>query len=110
MIRELRLHRQRPCPKLLNKSDLADPAVVPALFDPAEAALGPVEILINNADAWLADTFLPDATDRLGRRLQPVTAASHDHGMRVNSRAAALLIAHLALRQTHPLTEARSGE
>jgi ribosome biogenesis GTPase A len=27
MIRELRLHRQRPCLKLLNKSDLADPAV-----------------------------------------------------------------------------------
>lgn len=27
MIRELRLHRQRPCLKLLNKADLADPAV-----------------------------------------------------------------------------------
>ncbi|WP_081908781.1 ribosome biogenesis GTPase YlqF [Ferriphaselus sp. R-1] len=27
MIRELRLHRQRPCLKILNKTDLADPAV-----------------------------------------------------------------------------------
>ena len=27
MIRELRLHRQRPCLKILNKADLADPAV-----------------------------------------------------------------------------------
>jgi ribosome biogenesis GTPase A len=27
MIRDLRLHRQRPCLKLLNKADLADPAV-----------------------------------------------------------------------------------
>jgi ribosome biogenesis GTPase A len=33
MIRELRLHRQRPCLKLLNKSDLADPAVTEAWLD-----------------------------------------------------------------------------
>ena len=30
MITELRLHRQRPCLKILNKSDLADPAVTQA--------------------------------------------------------------------------------
>jgi len=33
MIRELRLHRQRPCLKLLNKADLADPAVTKAWLD-----------------------------------------------------------------------------
>ncbi|HEY6896196.1 MAG TPA: ribosome biogenesis GTPase YlqF [Rhodocyclaceae bacterium] len=33
MIRELRLHRQRPCLKLLNKSDLADPEVTKAWLD-----------------------------------------------------------------------------
>jgi ribosome biogenesis GTPase A len=33
MIRELRLHRQRPCLKLLNKSDLADPAATQAWLD-----------------------------------------------------------------------------
>ena len=33
MIRELRLHRQRPCLKLLNKSDLADPVVTQAWLD-----------------------------------------------------------------------------
>jgi len=33
MIRELRLHRQRPCLKLLNKSDLADPVVTQAWID-----------------------------------------------------------------------------
>jgi ribosome biogenesis GTPase A len=33
MIRELRLHRQRPCLKLLNKADLADPAVTQAWLD-----------------------------------------------------------------------------
>ena len=30
MIKELRLHRQRPCLKILNKADLADPAVTQA--------------------------------------------------------------------------------
>jgi ribosome biogenesis GTPase A len=33
MIRELRLHRQRPCLKLLNKADLADPVVTQAWLD-----------------------------------------------------------------------------
>ena len=33
MIRELRLHRQRPCLKLLNKADLADPEVTKAWLD-----------------------------------------------------------------------------
>lgn len=33
MIRELRLHRQRPCLKLLNKADLADPAATAAWLD-----------------------------------------------------------------------------
>lgn len=33
MIRELRLHRQRPCLRVLNKSDLADPAVTRAWIE-----------------------------------------------------------------------------
>ena len=33
MIKELRLHRQRPCLKLLNKADLADPLVTQAWLD-----------------------------------------------------------------------------
>jgi ribosome biogenesis GTPase A len=33
MIHQLRLHRQRPCLKLLNKSDIADPAVTQAWLD-----------------------------------------------------------------------------
>lgn len=33
IVRELRLHRQRPCLKVLNKSDLADPAVTRAWLD-----------------------------------------------------------------------------
>src|SRR4051812_971560 len=41
------------------EADLADPAVVPMLFDRAEAALGPVEILVSNAAYCQPDTFLP---------------------------------------------------
>jgi len=33
MIKELRVHRQRPCLKILNKTDLADPAVTKAWLD-----------------------------------------------------------------------------
>ncbi|MBI5917860.1 MAG: ribosome biogenesis GTPase YlqF [Nitrosomonadales bacterium] len=33
IIRELRLHRQRPCLKILNKSDVADPAATKAWLD-----------------------------------------------------------------------------
>ncbi|HUX85483.1 MAG TPA: SDR family oxidoreductase [Chloroflexota bacterium] len=80
------------------EADLGDPAVVPELFERVEARLGPVEILVNNADAWVGDTFLPDAVDRFGRRLTSVTAASYDHSFAVNSRAPALVIAEFARR------------
>jgi len=40
--------------------DLSDRAVIPELFDKAEAAVGPVEILVNNAAAWEADTIFPE--------------------------------------------------
>jgi 3-oxoacyl-[acyl-carrier protein] reductase len=80
------------------EADLADPAVPALLFDRAEAALGPVEILVNNASGWLADTFLPAERDRFGRRLRPVDAAGHDRQFAVDARAPALLIAELARR------------
>jgi 3-oxoacyl-[acyl-carrier protein] reductase len=80
------------------EADLADPAVVAPLFDRAEAALGPVEILVNNASGWLANTFVPAEQDRFGRRLRPVDAASHDLQFAVDARAPALLIAEFARR------------
>ncbi|HEX5417107.1 MAG TPA: SDR family oxidoreductase [Chloroflexota bacterium] len=80
------------------EADLANPAVVAQLFDRAEAALGPVEILVNNADAWVGDTFLADTADRYGRPLTPVSAATFDHSFTVNTRAPALLIAEFARR------------
>jgi 3-oxoacyl-[acyl-carrier protein] reductase len=80
------------------EADLSDPEAAARLFDRAEAALGPVDILVNNATGWLADTFKPTAVDRFSRRLQPVSAASVDQVLAVDARASALLIAELARR------------
>src|SRR5258708_27953982 len=50
------------------EADLSDPATPALLFDAAEEQLGPVDILVNNATGWLADTFAPPGPHRLGRR------------------------------------------
>jgi 3-oxoacyl-[acyl-carrier protein] reductase len=80
------------------EADLSVAEVVPELFDRAERELGPVEILVNNADFWIGDTFLATTTDEFGRRLSPVTAEGHDRSFAVNTRASALLIAEFARR------------
>ena len=80
------------------EADLSDPATPAMLFDAAEQQLGPVNILVNNATGWLADTFAPSGTDRLGRSLQPVTAASWGQQFTVDAMAAALMIAEFARR------------
>src|SRR5260370_2310452 len=68
------------------------------LFDAAEEQLGPVDILVNNATGWLADTFAPSGTDRLGRSLQPVTAATWRQQFAVDAMGAALMISEFARR------------
>jgi 3-oxoacyl-[acyl-carrier protein] reductase len=80
------------------EADLSDPATPAVLFDAAEEQLGPVDILVNNASGWLADTFVPSGTDRLGRSLQPVTAATWSQQFRVDAMAAALMIGEFARR------------
>lgn len=80
------------------EADLSDPASVPALFDAAEADLGPVQILVNNASGWVADTFVPAATDRFGRVQRHLDADTVDQVLAVDARAAALLIAEFARR------------
>ncbi|QSB16278.1 SDR family oxidoreductase [Natronosporangium hydrolyticum] len=80
------------------EEDLSDPAAPARLFDRAEHLLGPVDILVNNATGWLADTFAPASVDRLGRGLQPVTAAAWQQQFAVDAQAPALLIAELARR------------
>ena len=80
------------------EADLTEPSAVPALFDAAEAQLGPVNILVNNASGWTADTFVPAATDRFGRSQAAVNAATIDRVFGVDTRGAALLIAEFARR------------
>jgi 3-oxoacyl-[acyl-carrier protein] reductase len=80
------------------EADLSDPATPAMLFDAAEEQLGPVDILVNNATGWLADTFAPAGTDRLGRSLQPVTAATWGRQFGVDAMAPALMIGEFARR------------
>jgi 3-oxoacyl-[acyl-carrier protein] reductase len=80
------------------EADLSDPAVPATLFDAAEDQLGPVDILVNNATGWLADTFAAVETDRLGRSLRQVSAASWEQQFRVDAMGAALMISEYARR------------
>jgi len=80
------------------EADLSDPDAPAVLFDAAEAKLGPVDILVNNATGWLADTFTPEGADRHGRDLRPVTAASWRQQFTVDAMGAALMIAEFARR------------
>jgi 3-oxoacyl-[acyl-carrier protein] reductase len=89
------------------EADLADPASVPLLLNHAEQAFGPVEILVNNASGWLADTFLPNPADRFGRGLRLVSSDTIERQFAVDVRAAALLIAEFAGR--HLAREASWG-
>ena len=80
------------------EADLSDPATPPLLFDTAEEQFGPVDILVNNATGWLADTFAAATADRLGRSLQPVTAATWTRQFTVDAMGAALMISEFARR------------
>jgi 3-oxoacyl-[acyl-carrier protein] reductase len=82
------------------EGDLSDPATPAALFNAAEAQLGPVDILVNNATGWVADTFAAAGTDRLGRTMQEVTEATWRQQFGVDAMGAALMIAEFARRHT----------
>ncbi|MGH9891089.1 MAG: SDR family NAD(P)-dependent oxidoreductase [bacterium] len=78
------------------EADIADEGTPARLFDLAESELGPVDILINNATDWVADTF----TDRghLGFKTERVSTATHDRQFAVDARGGALMIAEFARR------------
>jgi 3-oxoacyl-[acyl-carrier protein] reductase len=87
------------------EADLTDAAVVPMLFDQAEAALGPVQVVVNNAAYWEPDTFLASGvelsnklTELFSDRPPTLTAASFDRIFAVNTRAAAMIMAEFARR------------
>ncbi|MCA1823846.1 MAG: SDR family NAD(P)-dependent oxidoreductase [Mycobacteriales bacterium] len=80
------------------EADVTDAATATRLFDVAEKELDDVDILINNASGWRADTFKPASIDRIGRPLQRLTAETFDAVHAVDARGAALLIAEFARR------------
>jgi 3-oxoacyl-[acyl-carrier protein] reductase len=80
------------------EADLADRATPIRLFDFAESAFGPVDILINNASAWLADTFVPSTPDRLGRNTTSVSVDTFERQFAVDARGSAALIAEFTHR------------
>ncbi len=80
------------------EADLAEAERIPDLFDGAETALGPVDILVNNATGWIADSFRPKPVDRLGRASRRVAPEAIDQQFAVDARGGALLIAEFARR------------
>lgn len=80
------------------EADLSDATTPTRLFDLAERELGAVDILVNNATGWLADTFKTDALDRFGRSLTPLSAQTFDRLFAVDARGGALMIAEFARR------------
>jgi len=87
------------------EADLSDPSAIPEIFNQAESAFGPVEVLVNNAAHWEADTFLPTSDVLVNKYTElwtsppaSINAQSFDRLFAVNARAVALLIAEFARR------------
>jgi 3-oxoacyl-[acyl-carrier protein] reductase len=83
---------------LAMEANLSDPATPAALFDAAEEQLGPVDILVNNASGWVADSFQPAHTDGFGRPVRAMNPGTWLQQFSVDAMAAGLLIAEFARR------------
>ena len=83
------------------EANLSEADNIPVLYDKAEAALGPVDVLVNNAAHWEPDTFDTSEQapiDHFARPISSVTVESHDRHFAVNSRAPALMMAEFGRR------------
>jgi 3-oxoacyl-[acyl-carrier protein] reductase len=87
------------------EGDLREPENVHCLFEQAEQTFGQVDILVNNAAEYIADTFLPHGILREktkvweeGPTTSTIDEASHDRHFAVNSRAVAILMSKFAGR------------
>ncbi len=81
------------------EADLRDTATPARLFDYAERELGPVDILINNATGWIADTFSDREVHDVGTKMARVSAVTYDQQFEVDARGGAMMIAEFARRQ-----------
>lgn len=80
--------------------DLSQPENIARLFQNAEVAIGPVEVLVNNAAYWEDDSFLsPEIqptnpfVESWKDRPRAISPETHDRHFAVNTRAVALLMA-----------------
>jgi 3-oxoacyl-[acyl-carrier protein] reductase len=95
------------------EADLSDVDVIPHLFDRAEEAFGSVDVLVNNAAHFEADTFIPQTqiseSDQRGHVFIEKTISTdlHDQHFAVNSRAVALMMAEYTRR--HVARDAQWG-
>lgn len=87
------------------EGDLGKPNLILKMFDRAERTFGPVDILVNNAADYVADTFLPESAFKNDQPLweggplkSTITAESHDRHFAVNTRAVALSMAEFTRR------------
>ena len=87
------------------EGDLREPENGPRLFEQAEKTFGQVDILVNNAAEYIADSFLP--LSLLGEKTEvwedgpassTIDEESHDRHFAVNSRAVAILMGKFADR------------
>lgn len=78
------------------RADLTDPDAPARIFAEADAALGPVSILVNNASGWRADTFADDRADPLRRHRSTISGDTSMPQLLVDARGGALMIAELA--------------
>jgi 3-oxoacyl-[acyl-carrier protein] reductase len=80
------------------EGDLADPGIVPRLFDACEERLGPVDVLVNNHAHWTPETFDPALVTDKGFGMRLADAASMDAHYAVITRASALMMAEYVRR------------
>ncbi len=92
---------------MAHEAQLGAPANIPRVFDLCEAALGPVDILINNHTHCLHDTFDPAAVTDQGFGVQLPSAAGIDAHFAVNARAYVLMMSEYLRRYLQ--RQARSG-
>jgi 3-oxoacyl-[acyl-carrier protein] reductase len=80
------------------EADLGDPENVRAVFDGCEAALAPVDILVNNHTHCAKDTFDPAAVTTEGFEVDFFSAAVADAHFAVSARSYALMMSEYIRR------------